>query len=162
MIARNNVFGERLHEALESKGITQRDLAKRVGLSEVSVSRYVRGDRRPDTDMLREISLVTGIATDWLLGIDDMKPIALTYADVKAIKKPMLLWQEDRYTKRLFPVECLGIHKVKLSGESKKSDVVMYAEGMEDVETYGMTYRLWTLKPSVEQMQAACWNLVEG
>ena len=78
--------------------------------------------------------------------------------DLKLVKKPMLLWEEDRHSKKLFPVECYGIRKVSLYGDREKNEVVVFSNGMEDLKTYGVTYRLWTLKPSEEKMNATEWD----
>lgn len=37
----------KIKELLEKKGMTQRELADRVGVTEVSMSRYINGDRTP-------------------------------------------------------------------------------------------------------------------
>ena len=48
--------------------------AKKLGLSQVTYGRYELGQREPDLDTLVRIGLVMGVSTDWLLGIDDIKP----------------------------------------------------------------------------------------
>ena len=40
-------LGERIAGLLKQLGITQRELAERIGITEVSMSRYIRGDRTP-------------------------------------------------------------------------------------------------------------------
>ena len=42
-----NTLGGRIAELLEKNGLTQRELAEKVGVTEVSMSRYISNDRTP-------------------------------------------------------------------------------------------------------------------
>ena len=44
----NNILGSRISDLLQKNGLTQRELAKQVGVTEVSISRYVNGERTPN------------------------------------------------------------------------------------------------------------------
>ena len=48
-------FGEWLKEALLENELNQRDLAKLLGCSEVTVSRYIHGDRMPRYEEIQKI-----------------------------------------------------------------------------------------------------------
>ena len=67
----SNIFGERLLECLQQRGMTQRDLAKATGLTEVSVSRYITGQRRPNTKILAGIASALHVTSDMLPGKDE-------------------------------------------------------------------------------------------
>lgn len=41
-----------IKKLMEKQGITQRDLAKMIGVTEASVSRWMRGTRTPDIDII--------------------------------------------------------------------------------------------------------------
>ena len=43
----NNILGSRISALLRKSGLTQRRLAEQVGVTEVSISRYVNGKRIP-------------------------------------------------------------------------------------------------------------------
>lgn len=43
-------MGDRIKLALEMRNMKQKELAKRVGMTEVTISRYVTGDREPKGD----------------------------------------------------------------------------------------------------------------
>ena len=49
----NNNLGTRISDLLKQNGLAQKDLAQQVGVTEVSMSRYVNGDRTP-----RDLSLL--------------------------------------------------------------------------------------------------------
>lgn len=67
----NNIFGERLLECLQQRGMKQRDLAEATGLTEVTVSRYITGQRRPNTKILAGIANTLHVTSDMLLGKED-------------------------------------------------------------------------------------------
>lgn len=65
-------IGERISKELHDKGMTQRELAEKVGISEVSISRYVNEGRQPMPMALGQIAKALGVTTDYLIGIDEV------------------------------------------------------------------------------------------
>lgn len=63
-----NITGERIAELLRERDMTQRELAKRTGVTEVSMSRYINGERIPKAMYLSNIAKVLGTTQDYLLG----------------------------------------------------------------------------------------------
>lgn len=61
-------LGFRLRERREKLNKTQLDAARDLGISNVQLSRYESGDRRPDPDMLRRFSEYYKTTADYLLG----------------------------------------------------------------------------------------------
>ena len=61
-------LGSRISEELNKKNLTQKELAKLVGTTEVTIGRYINDKREPNASMLFEISKVLGVSTDYLLG----------------------------------------------------------------------------------------------
>ena len=41
-------MGLRISETLRNRGMTQKELAERIGVTEAVVSRYISGDREPN------------------------------------------------------------------------------------------------------------------
>lgn len=60
-------FGEYLKSLLEEKGMTQAELARRTGLTEASVSRYINGNRSPRIAQAYRLALVIGIDMNTLI-----------------------------------------------------------------------------------------------
>jgi DNA-binding XRE family transcriptional regulator len=61
-------FGKRLHDVRTSRGITQEELAVRLGLaSKQHVSRMENGERSCSIDLLIELSCLLHVSTDYLL-----------------------------------------------------------------------------------------------
>lgn len=62
--------GNRLKIALESKGLSQREFAEKVGISEATVSKYISGMLGSRQKMLIDICKTLNVSADWLLGLD--------------------------------------------------------------------------------------------
>lgn len=60
----------RMAELLAQKKLTQKELAKRSGITEAAISRYIKGDRVPRGVNLAKIADALGTSTDYLLGHD--------------------------------------------------------------------------------------------
>ena len=63
-----NIIGERIAGLLMEQGKTQRELAKQVGTTEASISRYIKGYRVPNGPILANIAKALHTTTDYLLG----------------------------------------------------------------------------------------------
>ena len=67
------IFISRLDQARREKGLTQRELANRVGVTEVSMSRYVNGARVPKGPIVVNIAKALGVSVDYLVGTSSVK-----------------------------------------------------------------------------------------
>lgn len=67
-------YGQRLLAAIRRKGLTQRSFAKKVGVTEGAVSRWVNGETDTDLHHLPRIASILDISLDWLLGATDVPP----------------------------------------------------------------------------------------
>lgn len=67
-----SIFTDRLTEMLERRGMTQRELADKIDKTEVSVSRYVSGQRVPKATVLLKIAQALNVQVDYLIGNDSV------------------------------------------------------------------------------------------
>lgn len=67
------MFIKRLQELLEEKDMKQIDLAKAVGVTEVTISRYMTGERKPRVEIANKMAKVLNTNTDYLMGNSDIK-----------------------------------------------------------------------------------------
>ena len=63
------LIGARIRTAMTVRGMNQRELAKRAGLTEGAVSRYVNGMRAPDARTVVRLAKVLTVTTDYILGV---------------------------------------------------------------------------------------------
>lgn len=71
MVQKN--FGVKILEYRQNKGLTQEELAGRIGVTPQALSKWERGQSLPDIALLAELCQVLGCSADYLLGIDDTK-----------------------------------------------------------------------------------------
>ena len=62
-------FANRLAELRKAKGLSQEELADKLGVSRQAVSKWERGEASPDTDNLIELAKIYGISLDELVGL---------------------------------------------------------------------------------------------
>jgi transcriptional regulator with XRE-family HTH domain len=61
-------LSERLKELRTEKGLTQRELAARLGLNGVTYLHYEKGQREPPLSLLLDFAGFFGVSVDYLLG----------------------------------------------------------------------------------------------
>lgn len=61
-------FGARIKIMRKSLGLTQAQLAKKIGITIKAMGSYEQGVREPSLKNLIALSRVLGVTTDWLLG----------------------------------------------------------------------------------------------
>lgn len=64
-------IGERLKKALKDKGMKQRELAEKIGVTEATISQYACDTRPPRSEHVIAICKILGTSADWLLGLDN-------------------------------------------------------------------------------------------
>ena len=63
-------FGDRLAFQMLARGLTQKELARKSGLTDAAISRYLSNTREPNALAIRNLSLALGVSSDELLGIE--------------------------------------------------------------------------------------------
>lgn len=61
-------LARRLREAREEAGLSQREVARQLGIAPSTVSRWERGEARPRSDALPRLAEVLGVSVEWLAG----------------------------------------------------------------------------------------------
>lgn len=97
-------FGNKLSELLKENDITQRELAKKVGLSEQCICRYINGNRVPKATSVVEIAKALNVDIDYLIG-NSHEPT------VKDLIRALSIKSNDM---SLSVSECLDYHRAKL------------------------------------------------
>lgn len=63
-------LGTRLKDLRKGHGLTQLQVAQRVGISKAMVSSYELSARQPSYDVLIKLAALFGVTTDYLLGVE--------------------------------------------------------------------------------------------
>ena len=69
----NGSFSKNLKTAMKSKGLNQKQLAEKIGVTPQSISYYCNGTRLPDVDILRLLASCLDVSADYLLGLTEAK-----------------------------------------------------------------------------------------
>jgi len=69
------MFGKRLSALRKQKGLSQYELADRLGYSRGQIANYEQGKREPDYETLRKIADFFDVTTDYLLGRTDIRTL---------------------------------------------------------------------------------------
>ncbi|MFD2617922.1 helix-turn-helix domain-containing protein [Terrilactibacillus laevilacticus] len=82
-----NILGFRIRNLREIAGYSQKELAEKLNISNVQLSRYESNNRKPDPDTLILIADFFQVTTDYLLGrTDQVREFNFTYSSDQDIK----------------------------------------------------------------------------
>ena len=95
-----NLLGQKLAELRKKKGLSQYEMADRLGVSRGKLANYEQGSRQPDFDTLSKLADFFDVSTDYLLGRTetprtDNKLPELTTKDERDISKKLENILED-------------------------------------------------------------------
>jgi transcriptional regulator with XRE-family HTH domain len=65
-------FGQRLKAALNSRHMMQKELAEKIGVNEMAISRYIHGSRIVSVSILIDICKALNVSADYLLGLGEV------------------------------------------------------------------------------------------
>lgn len=115
----NSIFAKRLTEAMKDQGENQTTLAEKITAQYVTIQRqtislYMNGQSKPDTERLTALAKVLNVSADWLLGLSDYKR---TENNEKSVESTMLperfigflgFYQENLFPQFLSIIDILG------------------------------------------------------
>lgn len=84
------ILAKRLKEAREGANLKQIDAAKKLGISNGTLSGYERSYRDPDTDILNKMAELYKVSVDWLLGKSDKPQLTEDESFEELINDPEL------------------------------------------------------------------------
>ena len=69
-------FGENIEKALKQKKMTQKKLSEESGVTEASISHYIKGDREPRSRTVEILAGILGVSASFLLGYGTGKKVS--------------------------------------------------------------------------------------
>lgn len=79
-------FGNKLKELRTQSGLTQQELAVKLGVTKSVVSYYELQERYPSPEILMRIAREFSVSTDYLLGIQSEKTLDVSELDDEDIR----------------------------------------------------------------------------
>jgi len=64
------LFGKRLRDLRQEKGLRQSDVARHLEVSSATVTRWENGKQQPDYLVLAKLAKFFGVTADYLLGLE--------------------------------------------------------------------------------------------
>ncbi len=89
-------FGFRLRELRQRKKMTQTQVAKRLNLSKTAISGYENNTKTPSVEVLIQLSILYGVTTDYLLGLDNREMLYIGELGVRQRELLEMLVSEMR------------------------------------------------------------------
>ena len=71
-------FGKTLKRLRTQEGLTQQQLANKLGVTKSVVSYYELQERTPSPEILIKLSAIFHVSTDYLLGLESGETVSLT------------------------------------------------------------------------------------
>ena len=68
-------FGTKLKSLRKQAGMTQQELATKLGITKSVVSYYELSERTPSPEVLKDLAIIFHVSADYLLGIERTKTI---------------------------------------------------------------------------------------
>lgn len=72
MIKVENKFAMRFKELREEKKLSQAQIGKELGYTQVCISRWESGERIPNVNDIIAVAMFFNVSTDYLLGLTDL------------------------------------------------------------------------------------------
>lgn len=110
--------GQRIRLARKQAGMTQKELAAKLGISYVGVSQWERDVRNPKMETLQRIASAIGVRTDVLLGQDTFKEAIqsgiVSPADIanEMVMPVQLVWDVIQHPESVSPETADAVFKV--------------------------------------------------
>ena len=123
------MFSSKLRELRAKKGLSQAELAKRLGVTQQAVGRWERDKNLPDNDVLKKISVMFNVSIDYLLDNQTHQKAPLPPLTPKDEREIMRLM--DDMKEKLMQEEGLMFDGQPASPESIQSILDAMQIGME-------------------------------
>ena len=84
------MVAERIRQLREDKGLTQADLARRLGITRSSVNAWELGISVPSTQYVVELAQIFKVSTDYVLGLGSTATVSvkdLTEGDIQLVHR---------------------------------------------------------------------------
>lgn len=74
-------FFENLKEARQTSGLSQKEVAERLGVAKSTYSLYESGKREPDVERIKKLAQILGVSSDALLGLPEQASTIAAHFD---------------------------------------------------------------------------------
>ena len=65
------MYGKKIKELRQEKGLTQAQLAEKISTTASTIGKYEREELQPNVDIIISLSKFFGVSADYLLGLEN-------------------------------------------------------------------------------------------
>jgi transcriptional regulator with XRE-family HTH domain len=74
------MLGDRIRELRTKRGMTQKELADILGVTDAAIGMWENARREPDVEHIKKMAAIFGVTTDYLIGQADTRDLPQTVA----------------------------------------------------------------------------------
>ena len=92
------MIADKIKTLRESNGLTQADIAKKLGITRSSVNAWEMGISVPSTMYIVELSRLFGVSADYILGLEQKASLDISGLDEESVRllTEMVLYMRSR------------------------------------------------------------------
>lgn len=125
------MLGEKIAEQRKKLGLSQEELAEKLNISQKSISKYERGNRRPSYEVLTAMASLFGVSADYLLELENGGETVFGEKIVEQRKRKGITQQEL--------ADALNISRSTLAGYEAENKKPSYKVLVRIAEYFGVT-----------------------
>lgn len=125
------MLGEKIAEQRKKLGLSQEELAEKLNISQKSISKYERGNRRPSYEVLTSMASLFGVSADYLLELENGGETVFGEKIVEQRKRKGITQQEL--------ADALNISRSTLAGYEAENKKPSYKVLVRIAEYFGVT-----------------------
>ncbi|MGJ0846552.1 helix-turn-helix domain-containing protein [Tissierella praeacuta] len=144
---------KRIKELIEENKINQKELADRIGVSEVTISRYMTGERKPSLDAIILIANYFDVSLDYLVGISKIKKICVSDNCLEFNKNTLNSPSDKADIKKLGKIIQEKRIQMKLSLREAVDDIGISHNYLSIIEKGVDPRSEMPIKPTIETLQ---------
>lgn len=137
------MLNEKLRKIRNELGLTQEDVAKKIGVTRAAYTQYETGKRSPDLETLKLIARTFNVSIDFLLDVSSVETVQTTNPKLTPKNKKDIAKQMDALRETLENSEGLMFNGDELNDETKD---LLLALLEKDIETATITNKKYTPK----------------
>lgn len=117
-----NSISKKIEERIQELNISQRELAEKVGVTEATISRYIKGERTPRGDIIPKIASALKVTADYLVGDNGIENSELKIMPSAGVRDGQITKNRERFAELIIK-ECerRNINLNSLSIEDQKA-----------------------------------------
>ncbi len=108
-------LAEKILELRKANGLSQEQLAEKMGVSRQSVSKWESGDSLPDVDRLPELSRIFNVSTDYLLMPNEVDRLAIRTETIEKKQRHLQAEFQKQQLKNHRILSCAFIYVIALA-----------------------------------------------